>query len=359
MDIEEETNKKSIISIMNEIAKYEFDVIEATINRLFSQSSCEFIEPSHSDYMCKLYEPDTNPELYIDYKEKYNPKLYNGVIQCVYNNTLMMKMFSIYTMEEYIQLNNSNRYVFIPILLSSPYGSGNGNGNGSIEKNKSNSINMTCLIIDNYTLNVYFLDSCGWTNFFDTQVKSDTIQEIEKIFFKYFDDLNIGTGLAYNFISVKEWNPKNLNLLSNILKSNSFISVNDTSSLNGIICLMFCHYLNDCKSNTVEEAFDCFIKVDDDEKIQIYIGYTMMFYQELLTTSIELGVDLNDLSNLNVEKKINTEPIEEQDDMTNYDKFIIHETDNFISKEQEKYITIRPKKKKVDIELDEFEKELF
>ena len=53
------------------------------------------------------------------------------------------------------------------------------------------SINMTCLIIDNYTSSVYFLDTSGWTNFFNTQAKSNIIQVIEKIFEKYFNDLSI------------------------------------------------------------------------------------------------------------------------------------------------------------------------
>ena len=56
---EEETKIKLIGDMIDKIAKYEFDIIEPTINRLFSQSSCEFIDPSHSDYMCKLYEPDS------------------------------------------------------------------------------------------------------------------------------------------------------------------------------------------------------------------------------------------------------------------------------------------------------------
>lgn len=345
MNKNNEISNKSIINdVIKNISKYEFDVIEPTINRLFAQSSCEFIDPSHSNYMCKLYEPDSNPELYIDYKEKYNPKLWNGVIQCVYGDTLMMKMFSIYTMEEYIQLNSSNRYIFIPVLLSSPYGSTN------------NSVNMTCLIINNHTYKVYFLDSCGWTTFFDTQTKSNTIQVIEKIFVKYFNDLSIGTGLTYEYISVREWNPQNLNLLSNIQKSNSFNNMDDTSSLYGIICVMFCDYLNNCKSNTVREEFDCFVKMDDAEKEQLCIEYIMTFYQELTLTSIELGIDLN---NPNQDEK-NTEQMEVK--TSNLKQFIQPTTDNYISGEKEKYITIRPKKKKVDVELDvldEFEKELF
>ena len=340
----EKSKINTIIRIINEIAKYEFDAIEPTINRLFSQSSCEFIDPSHSDYMCKLYEPDSNPELYIDYKEKYNPKLWNSVIQCVYGDTIMIKMFSIYTMEEYIQLNSSNRYIFIPILLSSPYGS----------KDKNNSVNMACLIIDNHTMRAYFIDSGGWTTFFDTQTKSNTIQVIEKIFCKYFNDLSIGTGSTYEYVSVSEWNPKNLNLLSNIRKSNTFNNMEDTSSLNGIICGMFCHYLNNCKSNTIKEAFDCFVDVHDAEKEQLCIEYIMLFYQVLSLTSIELGIDIN---NSKQNEKNNTEPIEVV--TSNLEQFIQPEIDNCISEEQEKYITIRSKKKKVVVELDEFEKKLF
>lgn len=338
--------------MMDIISKCEFNIIEPTINRIFTQASCEFIDPSHSDYMCKLYEPETNPELYINYKEKYNPKLWNGVIQCVNGDILMMKMFSIHTIQEYIQLNSSNRYVFIPILLSSPYGS------REKTENKS-SINMTCLIIDNYTLGVYFLDSSGWTNFFDTQAKSNTIQVIEKIFFKYFNDLSIGTGLAYRYISVIEWNSKNFNLLSNISNtSNSNLFGDKISSLNGIICMMFCHYLYDNQSSTVDETLNHLVELEDEEKIQLYIGYTKLFYQELMITSLELGIDIN---NLKINYSI-TEENTKQDEITKLDISIQPEIDNFISGEQEKYITIRPKKKKVLSELDdldELEKELF
>lgn len=351
---EQETIIDSPSQIMDIISKCEFNILEPTINRIFTQASCEFIDPSHSDYMCKLYEPDTNPELYIDYKEKYNPKLWNGVIQCVNSDTLMMKMFSIHTMEEYIQLNSSNRYIFIPILLSSPYGSAEKTENQQL-------INMTCLIIDNHTLGVYFLDSTGWTDFFDTQSKSNTIQVIEKIFFKYFNDLSIGTGLTYRYISVMEWNPKNLNLLPNIFNtSNSNPFGDKINFINGIICMMFCHYLYDNESSTVDETLNHLIELGDEEKIQLYIGYTKIFYQELMITSQELGIDIN-INNSNIGNSI-TEENTKQDDITKLDIFIQPEIDNFISGEQEKYITIRPKKKKVVNELDdldELEKELF
>jgi hypothetical protein len=349
-------NKEIIMELPSEmidvISKCEFNIIEPTINRIFTQASCEFIDPSHSDYMCKLYEPDAIPELYIDYKEKYNPKLWNGVIQCVNEDILMMKMFSIYTMEEYIQLNSSNRYIYIPILLSSPYGS-------TEKKENQQSINMTCLIIDNHTLGVYFLDSSGWINFFDTQVKSNTIQVIEKIFEKYFNDLSIGTGLAYRYISVMEWNPKNLNLLPNISNTLNLNLFGDKiSSLNGIICMMFCHYLYDNKSFTVEETLNHFVELEDEEKIQLYIVYTKIFYQELMLSSHELCIDIN---NLFLNYSI-TEENTKQDKLSNSDLSIQLEIDNFTSGEQEKYITIRPKKKKVVSELDdldELEKELF
>lgn len=355
MDNNEETTIETSSEMMNIISKCEFNIIEPTINRIFTQASCEFIDPSHSDYMCKLYEPDAIPESYIDYKEKYNPKLWNGVIQCVNEDTLMVKMFSIYTMEEYIQLNSSNRYVFIPILLSSPYGS------TEQTKNTENQqlINMTCLIIDNHTLGVYFLDSSGWTNFFDTQAKSNTIQVIEKIFEKYFNDLSIGTGLAYRYISVMEWNFQKLNLLpnkSNISNLNLF--GNKINSLNGIICMIFCHYLHDNKLSTIEETLNHFVELEDEEKIQLYIGYTKIFYQELMLTSHELGIDINNLkTNYSM-----TEENTKQYKLSNSDLSIQPDVDNFISGEQEKYITIRPKKRKVVSELDdldELEKELY
>ena len=59
--------------MMDVISKYKFNIIEPNINRIFIQASWEFINPSHSDYMCKLYELETNPELYIEYNENYNP----------------------------------------------------------------------------------------------------------------------------------------------------------------------------------------------------------------------------------------------------------------------------------------------
>lgn len=131
--------------IIETIYKYEFDIIEKTFNRLLTQSSCEFIDPSHSDYICNLNQTNSNPELYINYKEKYNPKLWNGVIQCIYGDNLALKIFSIASMTDYLHLNSSNRYLFLPILMSSEFG-----------VNESRSY-YTCLIFDYILSEVYFL----------------------------------------------------------------------------------------------------------------------------------------------------------------------------------------------------------
>lgn len=332
-----------IPQIVETISKCEFDIIEPTINRLFTQTSCEFINPSHSDYMCKLYEPECVPELYIDYKEKYNPKVFNSVIQCVYEDTLMMKMFSINTMEEYIQLNSSNRYIFIPILLSSPYG----NSKKTKTSLKKTFPNLTYLIIDNHSLSVYFLDCSGWTNFFDTNNKPDDkpddkpngIQVIEKIFKKYFNDLSIETRLTYKYISVIEWNPKNYNILPNITNINSF-SI-DNYYFNEIIGIMFCHYLCSNQLNSVENTLNYLVNLDNDEKIQMCIEYTKIFYQEILLTSNELGIDII---------KLNVDKVE-----------IVHHQEPKNNIKEKNYIIVESKNIKISLEtyeLDEIEKEL-
>lgn len=320
----------------------EFDVIETTINRLFVQASCKFIDPSHSDYMCQLNKPNSKASLYINYKEKYNPKLWNAVIQCLYHDTLMLKMFSVNSMCEYILLNSSNRYLFVPILLSSPYG----------ERQNTKLPVITCLIIDNFQSKAYFIDSSGWTTFFDTSLGTNNMIEIDNIFSKYFDDLSVYSGIRYKYVSSLEWNYENKNLLTlNLEFKNNLIKKNEIDVFSGIVCLLFCHYLSVRPTNEICETFNYFSNLSNEDRVKIYTAYIVGFHQELKIT-------LNETNNEKEVKKIGEKVEEkvkvnfhEQEIKLNYVNVNINNND---------YIRVNPKNKQNKAEIcDDFEKELF
>ena len=330
---------KLTTDIKKTISKYDFDIIEKTLNRLFTQASCEFIDPSHSDYICGLNQFNSNPELYVNYKEKYNPKLWNGVIQCVYGDNLALKMFSIDSMTDYLQINSSNRYLFLPILLSSEFG-----------ENEIRS-NFTCLIFDYILSEVYFFDPNGWTTFFDTNSSSgiNNIIVIEKIFSKYFDDLNIYSGIKFKYVSVFEWNSSNLNLYPTYMDTNES---EKSKILNGITTIIFCHY---CFLNqkTVQECLNDFVELNDQDKEKLYNNYTLGFYNELKQTENENQQNSNKISNKYIEKS-NIDKIEKNIFLTNYEN--IENIVNIKNDENDKnYISVKPKNKKITLMYDDFD----
>jgi len=306
------------IDIVETILKYEFDILEKTLNRLFTQSSCEFIDPSHSDYICSLIEPNSNPELYINYKEKYNPKLWNGVIQNIYGDNLVLKMFSIDSITYYLQLNSNNRYLFIPILLSSSFG-----------ENEIRS-NITCLIFDYILSEVYFFDPNGWTIFFDTNTNSgiNNIIVIKKIFLKYFDDLNIYSGIKFKYVSVFDWNSSNINLYPTHNDSNKS---EKNKILNGIITTIFCHYCY-LSQKTVQECLNDFVKLNEQDKKKLLDEYTLGFYHELKKTENE-NTNLN-----NIDPKLNSNKKEQNIILESYENYKNND-------DEENYISVKPKNK--------------
>ncbi len=311
------------------ISKCEFNIVEKTINRLYGQASCEYIDPSHSDYICDLTKSTSQAELYINYKEKFNPKLWNGVIQCIYGDNLVLKMFSVNSISEYIQLNCSNRYLFVPILLSSPFG-----------KNELKS-NITCLILDNLTLEAYFFDSDGWTVFFDNENGISNMFVVEKLFIKYFGDLNIYTGIKYNFISSIKWNPSNTKLYPFELKNN----IETNKLLNGIITTLFCHYLS--KSNiSVLECFNELANLNNPDKLKLYHNYILSFYEQLKLTEIECLDEVDTSIKTNEKQLIEKKSIE------------IGYEPNIQNNIEYNFIKVKPKNKKIDIMFDEFEEEI-
>jgi len=316
------------LDIIEYISKCEFDTFEKTINRLYEQTSSEYIDPSHSEYTYDLSKANSQAEPYINYKEKYNPKLWNGVIQCIGSDNLVLKMFSIDSISELIQLNCSNRYLFVPILLSAPYG-----------KDESKP-NITCLILDNYTMEAYFFDPDGWTTFFDTDNYSSNVFAIEKIFIKYFEDLKTYTGTTYSFISSLQWNQLNSKLYSFELEN-----YNQNRLLNGIITTLFCHYL----SQTNKSVLECFSELENlnqTDKKKLYQNYILSFYEQLKLTQIQIGGDIEIPSN-----KLNESNVKQ----TN--SFNLEYKQNICNSEQNNYISVKPNKKKVNMILDDFEEE--
>jgi hypothetical protein len=314
--------------IIETISKYEYDIMEKTLNRIFTQVSCEFIDPSHSDYICSLIEPNSNPELYVNYKEKYNPKLWNGVIQCIYGDNLALKMFSIDSMTDYLQLNSTNRHLFIPILLSSAFG-----------ENETRS-NLTCLIFDYILSEVYFFDPNGWTTFFDTNSSFgiNNIIVIEKIFSKYFNDLNIYSGIKFKYVSVFDWNRYNLNLYPTHI--DSYESGKKNEILNGIITTIFCHHCH-LNKKTIKECLNDFVELNEQDKLKLYNDYTSGFLNELKKTENE-NINLN---NINI--KLNSNKNEQNIILESYENYKNND-------DEENYISVKPKNNKISLIFDDF-----
>lgn len=102
--------------IHTKISTCEFYILESVRNFIFDQKSYELVEPSYCTYFIKCTENHYNSkaEFYTSYEEKFNRDFSHTVIQRVDDN-IMMNTLSINSMGDFIILNESNQFTFIPV----------------------------------------------------------------------------------------------------------------------------------------------------------------------------------------------------------------------------------------------------
>jgi len=192
-------------TIHNKISQCKFSILENITNFLFNQKSfnnCDWYCSSYSINLEFKNNNSTQANFQTSYSDIYNKDTW-PICLIKNNKDLILNIPSVNTMCEYIQLNNSNKYIFIPVSFCPPF-----------TNDKNISGHYTCLIIDNYENCVYFFDPNGWTSYFnDNFFETNKYQRyLEKIFEKYFCDLSEFAGIKYNFVPASQWNPRNLYL---------------------------------------------------------------------------------------------------------------------------------------------------
>lgn len=172
---------------------------------------------------------------------------------------------------------------------------------------------------------------------------------IEKIFSKYFDDLNIYSGIKFKYISVFEWNSSNLNMYPTIQDTNE-LKINKI--LNGVLTILFCHYCYQSQK-TVKDCFNDFVELNDQDKNKLYYNYILGFYNELKQTESENG---NGNLNVNVNhEKTNINKMENNILLTNYENGEYINNNNNNNENEQNYICVKPKNKKINLKYDDFD----
>ena len=274
------------------ISTCKFSILESIRNFIFNQKSYEIINPSYCTYLinCFVNHYNSKTEFYTSYQEKFNKDFSHTIIQRVDNN-IVLNTLSVNSMSDYIKLNESNQFIFIPVSLSPPYC-----------KDKTLPGHACCLIIDNFEHCVYFFDPNGWTTFFDEQlpIKIDekliylryTKFMIEKLFEKYFSDVGSYLGITYKFIPSSQWNPRNLALNKKFTGS----QVDYGGNCVGFTILFF-HYLILTKKS-IRTCAEDLNSLEDQYKIQLINDYSVW-----LSNQIDFAYNLQKEEIINDHKK--------------------------------------------------------
>ncbi len=253
--------------IHKKISRCKYSILDYITNFLFNQKSFENTDWYCSTYSINLeskYNKNIQANFQTSYKDKYDKD--NWPVCIIKNNKdLIIDIPAINTMCEYLQLNNSNKYTFIPVSFCPPF-----------TNDKNISGHYTCLIIDNQENRVYFFDPNGWTSYFNDFDFDNNFYDIEiyqryleKIFEKYFDDLSEYSGIKYNFVSAYQWNFRNLYL--NKRFSGSQI---DNGGNCVALTILFFHYLFLTKLSP-KNALEKLSQLEDKYMIQLVNDYSV------------------------------------------------------------------------------------
>jgi hypothetical protein len=214
---------------------------------------------SYSINLESKYPKNTQVNFQTSYKDEYDK---DNWPMCIMKNNkcLLFNCPSINTMSEYLQLNDYNKFTFIPVSFCPPF-----------TNNKHISGHYTCLIIDNEESCVYFFDPNGWTsyfndNFYDTEIY---LRYLEKIFDKYFCDLSEFSGIKYNFVPSYQWNSRNLHFNKKYLGSQI-----DNGGNCVAFTILFFHYLFLTKF-LPKIGLEKLSKLCDEHKIQLINDYSV------------------------------------------------------------------------------------
>ncbi len=270
-------------SVHSKISKCRHSILENITNFLFDQKSCELVNPSWSTYSVKckdnsilsgsFYPTVTNihekpkAQLYTSYSEKFNKDNWHIIVQKE-NKDLILNTFSIDSLSDFINLNQTNHYIFIPVSFSPSY-----------SKDKLFAGHATCLIIDNYENCVYLFDPNGHTNYFDDSFTynyyHNGTNELESLFEKYFSDLSDFTGIKYNFIPVSQWNPRNIGL-------NKKFNGSQVDNGGNCVCIsiLFFHYLFLTKKS-LRKCLEDLANLNNEQLIQLINDYSVGISQQI------------------------------------------------------------------------------
>ncbi len=248
--------------IHKKISHCKYSILDNITNFLFNQKSFENVDWYCSSYSINLeskYSKNAQANFQTSYKDLYDKD--NWPICVMKNNKdLLFDIPSVNTMCEYLQINNLNKYTFIPVSFCPPF-----------KDNKKVSGHYTCLIIDNQENCVYFFDPNGWTSYFNDKFIDTEIylRYLEKIFEKYFNDLSEYSGIKYNFVSAYQWNPRNLYLNKRFAGSQV-----DNGGNCVAFTILFFHYLFLTKS-LPKIGLEKLSKLEDKYNIQLINDYSV------------------------------------------------------------------------------------
>lgn len=155
---------------------------------------------------------------------------------------------------ETLILNENNKNVFIPIILTDV-----GKNNGHI-----------CLLIFDNILNiVYFFDPNGFTSFTNNDI-------IDKIFKKYITILNHIYYKKYSYIEQSDWLTKRFNLNNyDICLNNNFNKIDTGHCM--CITLLIAHLLSHTNKD-INSILSILNDLTNKEKIDMIMGYTQNLY---------------------------------------------------------------------------------
>lgn len=248
--------------VYNNISRCKYSILEKITNFLFNQKSfynCDFYCSSYSINLESRYSNSTQVNFQTSYKDECNED--DCPICLIKNNkNLILNIPSVFTMHEFLQLNNTNKYTFVPVSFCPP-----------LTNDKKKSGHYTCLIINNEENSVYFFDPNGWTSYFNDNY-SDTeiyLRYFEKLFKKYFDDLSKFSGIKYNYVSAYQWNLLNLHLNKRFIGSQI-----DNGGNCVALTILFFHYLF-LTDFSPKIALEKLSKLCDEQKIQLINDYSI------------------------------------------------------------------------------------
>jgi hypothetical protein len=241
------------VSINKELASIKYRKLDLIISFLMDQTPLIDIYKSSSFCTWKIdFDNTSKPEQIVDYFAR--PVMEWPIVIQKSSESIFFELISPYILNVWLLVNSKSRYLAIPVSLNKEY------------TISLNSAHACILIFDNALSQVYFFDPNGSTTFFG----SDNEIYIDKVFNKYFDNLNShNSSTTWSFIKQKTFNPNKFCL--NRLFLGSLIE-NSGNCL--ITIILFAHFLQ-ITQTSLNQAINMLGSLTDFELITIINGYSV------------------------------------------------------------------------------------